>query len=287
MKEMLLSFYLITLLLILLFTAMAWIAKKREVAVRGLTLLALQNATCLALWIGYPAFRLYAAVILAIGLYELAKQYRSGNPRRDMTGLTGLAAAYVFLEVGVIGIYLLPIGLVFAAFAFWGPAGPVRAPAFGACFAAFVIALGAGYLTLMMKGGLAAIVAFLLLLQLNDAFGLLVGKRFGRTKLFPEISPNKSVEGYIGGTLGVLIGIVMLNGWIPALAGTPVWKQLLVACFILVFGNVGDLLFSALKRKLGIKDFGSLLPGHGGILDRYDNILFGAPLFAVLWRSLF
>lgn len=288
---MLLSFYVVTLFMIGFFTVTAWLGRKREVAVRGVTLIVLQNATCLALWAGYPVFRLYAAVVLLIGLFELARHYRGVGGTRlraaiPLLVLAATASGALFLGAERIGIYALPVGLALAGYTFLAPAGQVRNPAFGALFAVFVLGLGAGSLAMLSKDGAAAIITFLLLLQMNDAFGLLAGKKFGRTKLFPRISPGKSLEGYIGGAAGVLAGVLMLNGWIPALAGIAVGKQALFVCFILLMGNAGDLLFSALKRKLGIKDFGSMLPGHGGILDRYDNILFGAPLFALLWGLL-
>ncbi|MFD2331658.1 phosphatidate cytidylyltransferase [Cohnella sp. GCM10020058] len=288
---MLLSFYVVTLFMIGFFTAAAWLGHKREVAVRGVTLIVLQNATCLALWAGYPVFRLYAALVLLVGLLELSRHYRIVGGMRLRAGiplfvLVTAASATIFLEAERIGIYMLPVGLALAGYTFWVPARQVRSSSFGALFTVFVLAPGAGCLALLSKDGAAAIITFLLLLQMNDAFGLLAGKKFGRTKLFPHISPGKSLEGYIGGAAGVIAGVLMLNGWIPALEGVSIGKQLLIVCFILLLGNMGDLLFSALKRRLGIKDFGSMLPGHGGLLDRYDNILFGAPLFALLWGLL-
>ncbi|MWC29608.1 phosphatidate cytidylyltransferase [Paenibacillus sp. MMS18-CY102] len=288
---MLLAFYIVTLAMIGFFTLTALLGRKREVAVRGLTLIVLQNLTCLALWAGYPAFRFYAVLVLLIGLLELARHYQVASKVRlrlaiPILALVVAASAALFLEAERASIYVLPAGLVLAGFAFWAPASRVRNPLFGALFAVGIIALGAGSLAMLAQDGVAPVVAFLLLLQMNDAFGLLAGKKFGRTKLFPRISPGKSLEGYIGGAAGVAAGILMLNGWIPALADASISKQSAIILFILLFGNMGDLLFSALKRKLGIKDFGSILPGHGGILDRYDNIVFGAPLFAILWTAM-
>lgn len=273
------------------FTLTALLGGKREVAVRGLTLIVLQNLTCLALWAGYPVFRFYAALVLLIGLFELARHYRTVSKVRlrwamPMLVLVAAASAMLFLEAEHVGRYVAPVGLALAGFAFWASASKVREPAFGAFFAIGIVALGAGSLATLAQDGAAPVVTFLLLLQMNDAFGLLAGKKFGRTKLFPRISPGKSLEGYIGGAAGVIAGILMLNGWIPALVDASISKQIMIFIFVLLFGNMGDLLFSALKRKLGIKDFGGMLPGHGGILDRFDNIVFGAPLFAILWAAL-
>ena len=101
------------------------------------------------------------------------------------------------------------------------------------------------------------------------------GYFFGKHKLCPKISPKKTIEGSIGGTLGTML--------VSGLFGHFVMPQLMVHCMIMgalgaVFSQFGDLTASIFKRKMGIKDYGNLIPGHGGILDRFDSVLFTAPL---------
>jgi phosphatidate cytidylyltransferase len=120
-----------------------------------------------------------------------------------------------------------------------------------------------------------------------------VGRAWGRHKLAPTISPNKSWEGSLGslaGSLlatGILIGLAsfILAQWNSAKLSFPddIWYWLVLALVVNVAAQVGDLAESALKRSAGVKDSGSLLPGHGGVLDRVDALLLAAP---VLWYAL-
>ncbi len=120
---------------------------------------------------------------------------------------------------------------------------------------------------------------------ISDVFALFGGTLFGKRKLIPRISPNKTVEGAISG----LVGGVFAGAVIYLLQ--PLWDmQLSLALYLAMglvlsaFGQVGDLFASALKRYCGIKDFGKLLPGHGGVLDRVDSVLFAAPIvYLVFW----
>lgn len=116
---------------------------------------------------------------------------------------------------------------------------------------------------------------FLILLWTNDTGAYLSGKSFGKRKLFERISPNKTWEGFIGGV--VLAAIVSLNlaRYFEIL---NTWEWLVVGLIIGVFGTLGDLVESMLKRNYNIKDSGSILPGHGGILDRFNGLLIAAPL---------
>ncbi len=121
---------------------------------------------------------------------------------------------------------------------------------------------------------------FLIILWSNDTGAYLAGRAFGKHKLFERISPNKTWEGFIGGiALAVLIAL-NLEQYFGSL---PKWQWATVALIIGVFGTLGDLVESMLKRNLGIKDSGQILPGHGGFLDRFDGLLIAAPLvFLVL-----
>ena len=117
------------------------------------------------------------------------------------------------------------------------------------------------------------------LIWLNDTGAYFAGRAFGRHKLAPSISPGKTWEGWFGGMVAsVLAGWVLSN----VLSLDVSWWAL--ALVVSVLGPAGDLTQSALKRRAGVKDSGQLLPGHGGILDRFDSHIFAAPLAAILLR---
>lgn len=137
----------------------------------------------------------------------------------------------------------------------------------------FFIALGLGFAEEPFTGGIS--MGFLLILWANDTGAYLSGRAMGRHKLFERISPNKTWEGFLGG----LVLAVLISLFFPLLFDELVrWQWGVIALIIAVFGSLGDLVESMLKRSLGIKDSGQMLPGHGGILDRFDGLLMAAPL---------
>ncbi len=118
-----------------------------------------------------------------------------------------------------------------------------------------------------------------ILIWLNDTGAYFAGRSLGRHKLAPAISPGKTWEGWAGGLLASMGAALLLAAWMPAEA--PWW---ILALVVSVMGPAGDLTESALKRRAGVKDSGTLLPGHGGILDRFDSHIFAAPLAAIVLR---
>ena len=145
--------------------------------------------------------------------------------------------------------------------------------------------LGAGSLELAGTAGTAAgrnlILLLFLVIWADDTFAYLVGRTMGRKMLFPSISPKKTLEGSLAGLVGSLLvawGFARLF-WQTASLKTVI----LLAGLVALFGQIGDLAESAMKRGADLKDSGSVLPGHGGLFDRMDSLLFGAP---VLWLAL-
>jgi phosphatidate cytidylyltransferase len=154
----------------------------------------------------------------------------------------------------------------------------------------FVYCLSHTYLLLTLPGlpepwvgNLGWILYLVLLTETNDIAQALVGRQWGRTKIAPVTSPNKSLEGLIGGISVTMLLAVLLAPWLTSLMRNDEWEgAFLAACsgaLIAIFGFLGDINKSGIKRDVGIKDSGTLIPGQGGIMDRVDSLTFSAPVF--------
>lgn len=127
------------------------------------------------------------------------------------------------------------------------------------------------------------IIGIFVLIWVNDTFAYLVGKSIGKHKLFLRVSPKKTIEGFFGGMLstiitGVLIGLYFLE--------EPVFKWIVIAVISVVFSTLGDLVQSKFKRGANVKDSGTIMPGHGGIYDRLDSIIFVAPFVFLFYQFI-
>ena len=142
------------------------------------------------------------------------------------------------------------------------------------------------------EDGTALIVFLMVCVWAGDIAALYIGKNFGKRKLAPRLSPNKTWEGSIASVIGSVLAaclVIFLGDQLSARGSTilhitePVWQSLLLAVVLNIAAQIGDLLESAIKRGANVKDSGTMLPGHGGILDRIDALLLAAP---VLWFTL-
>lgn len=127
------------------------------------------------------------------------------------------------------------------------------------------------------------IMGIFILIWVNDTFAYLVGRTLGRTKLYPAVSPKKTIEGSLGGLIFALASAYIMSCYETILSLT---EWMILATVIVIAGSLGDLLESKFKRMAGVKDSGAILPGHGGIWDRLDSLVFAAP-FAYLVLNLF
>lgn len=122
----------------------------------------------------------------------------------------------------------------------------------------------------------------------SDTFAYFCGRLFGRHKLIPSVSPKKTVEGAIGGVVFCIIGCVVyrliLGNFYESLP--PYWVFAILGLVVAVVSQIGDLIFSLIKRRYDLKDYGKLFPGHGGVLDRFDSVIASAPLILIVCETL-
>jgi phosphatidate cytidylyltransferase len=126
-------------------------------------------------------------------------------------------------------------------------------------------------------------VTLLLLVVANDTFGYLVGASLGKHPMAPKISPKKTWEGFGGSIAGAVIIGVLASVFV---LGKPWWVGVVLAVGMVAAATAGDLAESMVKRELGIKDMSSILPGHGGVMDRLDSIVFASPVAFILFSAV-
>ncbi|TDP00157.1 phosphatidate cytidylyltransferase [Flavobacterium sp. 245] len=135
------------------------------------------------------------------------------------------------------------------------------------------------------------ILGLFILIWTNDTFAYLVGKSMGKHKLFERVSPKKTIEGFLGGAVfaafaGFLISKLYIQPT-PEFSNKSILIWTIIAVIVSIFGTIGDLIESKFKRIAGVKDSGSIMPGHGGILDRLDSVIFVAPIIFLFYQILY
>ncbi|MFH7015194.1 phosphatidate cytidylyltransferase [Flavobacterium sp. FlaQc-47] len=135
------------------------------------------------------------------------------------------------------------------------------------------------------------IIGLFILIWTNDTFAYLVGKSIGKHKLFERISPKKTIEGFLGGVaFAALAGFLISKFYIqptPEFSSKSILIWTIIALIVSIFGTIGDLIESKFKRVAGVKDSGAIMPGHGGVLDRLDSVIFVAPIIFLFYQILY
>jgi phosphatidate cytidylyltransferase len=240
----------------------------------------------MALFLGPPWLTVaVVAVALALGLFEFFGLLRARGIR-PMQRLGVLLGAAFFVDVtwpGVAPWPILPlVALLPLGFALWSGTDleSVSAAAVTLLGSLYLGALGGTIAALRLLEPVAQgawrVTLLLVIVIFSDTLAFFVGHALGRRRLAPSVSPGKSVEGALGGVVGGMLGAVAVRHL--GLPGLPLLHALLLGVAVAVLGILGDLDESLLKRWAGVKDSGRLLPGHGGMLDRLDSLLFGAPV---------
>lgn len=247
----------------------------------------------------------YLAVVVAcIGAGAVLEFYRlAKGAGLEPTPVVGVLGVLSFALAGYVGsgaaMGATLAGMIVASLVFQtlklGRESAIANPAvtvFGAAYVGWAISL-----LLLLRGlggaaaGLGHVVTVLITVWANDIGAYFLGTAFGRHKLMPEVSPNKSVEGAMAGLVAGLcagVGARLAGaalGWWP---GIPLVHAIAVSLATGVAGQAGDLAESAMKRNANVKDSGMFLPGHGGVLDRVDSVLFAVPVayyYAVLFLA--
>jgi phosphatidate cytidylyltransferase len=234
-------------------------------------------------------FLLYMGAVLAIALHELDTALRTREIRVPLIpvvlgGAAMLTAAYWAAGGAVTAAFALTVVAVLAWRLFGGTDGYVRDVSAGIFAVAYLPLLGATAAAMLAEhDGGKRVLTLIILAICSDIGGYAAGITLGRTgahKLAPVISPKKTWEGLAGSAIAcIAAGAILL----PALLHGHWWQGVVLGAAAVVAAVLGDLAASMIKRDLGIKDFGRLLPGHGGVLDRIDSLLACAP---VVWLLL-
>lgn len=238
------------------------------------------------LWFGGLPFQFVVGLLAMLGVYELfaMKGLAINTPEGILASLAALLltlplenylsflpndsniSLFALLAMGILGSTVFVKGYTYDDAVF-----PIAS--------SFYVGYGFHMLVRAQMSGLDKVLYALLLVWVTDSLAYFVGKRFGQRKLLPQVSPNKTVEGSLGGIAGALVvtlGFYLFSG--ATFGGKNFFLVLLLAIFFSVAGQFGDLVESSIKRHYGVKDSGRFIPGHGGLLDRFDSLLFVFPL---------
>jgi phosphatidate cytidylyltransferase len=233
-----------------------------------------------------------ALAVATLAVHEYVQLFRALSAEMHMApvlvatwAVTANVALPQFAFEGVVAIIVVVIAI-------WGMArledfGPAVLGAVAGIIAPIYIGIGLGALVAVhVWGGRGAVVLLIATIVVSDTAQYYAGRTFGRHPLAPKLSPKKTIEGAIGGFL-IAPAFLILSAYNFIPAATNQVALAVLALLLVIAGIAGDLFESTIKRAAGLKDSSSLIPGHGGVLDRIDALLFASPIFYLYLRWLF
>jgi phosphatidate cytidylyltransferase len=226
----------------------------------------------------------FIALVVFVQTYELREIFLIKGIELSLLSIP--ASVFVFAAVifysfpqilaALLLVFILVMGKDLISGRSQGTFNRITATIFSMIYTAFFLA--AVYKIRLLDSGAFLIISLISLIWITDSAAYFVGRAFGNHRGIFKASPNKSLEGYFAGVLSALIG-AFAAAWI---FDFTVIQAILLAVSVGIFGQFGDLFESMLKRDVGIKDSSSILPGHGGVLDRFDSLQIAAPVFYLL-----
>jgi phosphatidate cytidylyltransferase len=224
-------------------------------------LVALQEFFTLVKGRGFQPLPAVGVLVMALVFVEVARVgHRPWPPAMPVVMMVAVGAAAVG-RVGTLADRLAAVALTLLGALYLG--------ALGGCMAALL-------LIPPVRSGPGRVAFLMAVIMISDTAALFVGRAWGRHKLAPNVSPGKTVEGAVGAVVGGIPSALLVRAF--AFPEMPIAHAVALGAVIAVVGIVGDLGESLMKRWAGVKDSGTLFPGHGGMLDRLDSLLFGAPV---------
>lgn len=230
------------------------------------------------------------AGISLVGMYELLKVIHIEKSALSVVGYSGAILYYILLLMNldqyIMPLVLLILILLFTVYVFTFPKYEISGVAITFLSLFYVtVMLSCIYRIRMLENGAYMVVLVFLSAWGNDTLAYCCGRLFGKHKMSPVLSPKKTIEGAVGGIigaglLGFLYGLIARNFITESYALAPAFAMICAIGGLISI--VGDLGASAIKRNYDIKDYSNLIPGHGGILDRFDSIIFTAPIIYYL-----
>lgn len=249
-------------------------------------------------YLSFTIFFLLVALCSLFEFYRISAVSPTSRPQRFAGYMAALVLYLLFVDTGGVLplprdnsyslLCVLPV-IVFGAAIFDKSPEPLHAALYTMAGLVYCV-LPFGLLHLLAESSHDtgnwrpyAVVGVFVLIWINDTFAYLCGRLFGRHKMIPSISPGKSWEGTIGGLVITFMLCFFIRDQISADHGD---RWLILGATVPVIATLGDLFESMLKRKAGVKDSGTIMPGHGGFLDRFDSLLFVSPFVVVVFRLL-